>query len=86
MKRVFIFDLGGGTFDVSVLQIEEGIIEVLATRGDTNLGGTDIDSVLVNYCIEDFKSKHGIDLTNDNRATARLRKACEIAKHDLSFS
>ena len=69
MKRVFVFDLGGGTFDVSVLQVEDGIIEVLATRGDTNLGGTDIDSVLVNYCIEDFKSKHSVDLTNDNRAT-----------------
>ena len=57
MKRVFVFDFGGGTFDVSVLQIEDSVIEVLATRGDSNLGGTDIDQVLINHCIKDFKSR-----------------------------
>ena len=59
MKRVFVFDFGGGTFDVSVLQIEDGVIEVLATRGDANLGGTDIDDVLVKHCLKDFKARHG---------------------------
>ena len=63
MKRVFVFDLGGGTFDVSVLQIEDGVFEVLATRGDTNLGGADIDQILVKHCVSDFKKKFGVDLT-----------------------
>ena len=54
MKRVFVFDLGGGTFDVSILEIENGLIDVKATRGDSNLGGTDIDEILVKHCIQDF--------------------------------
>ena len=85
MKRVFVFDLGGGTFDVSLLQIEDGVFEVLATRGDTNLGGTDIDYILVKHCISHYKKESGVDLTNNKRAISRLRKSCEIAKHDLSY-
>ena len=86
MKRVFVFDLGGGTFDVSILEIENGLIDVKATRGDSNLGGTDIDEILLKHCIQDFKQTFGIDLTGNNRATSRLRRQCEKAKHDLSFS
>jgi len=63
-----IFDLGGGTFDVSVLVIDEGIFEVKATNGDTHLGGEDFDHWLVNFCIQDFKKKTGIDITGNSRA------------------
>jgi len=62
MKRILVFDLGGGTFDVSVLSIEGGVIEVLATRGDTHLGGQDFDEILLKHCMEDFKMRFGIDL------------------------
>ena len=85
MKRVFVFDLGGGTFDVSVLQIEDGVIEVLATRGDSYLGGADIDEALVLHCFNDLKKKFGVDLTKNKRTLSRLRKQCEKAKHELSF-
>ena len=86
MKRIFVFDLGGGTFDVSILQIEEEVFEVVATRGDSNLGGTDIDEILVKHCVSDYKKKFGVDLTNDKRAISRLRTQCEKAKHNLSYS
>ena len=65
-KNVLIFDFGGGTFDISVLTIDYGVINVLATRGDMNLGGRDLDEALVEHCLEEFKTKHNIDLT-DNR-------------------
>jgi heat shock 70kDa protein 1/2/6/8 len=72
-KNVLIFDLGGGTFDVSLLTIEEGIFEVKATNGHTHLGGEDFDNRLVEYCTSEFKKKTGIDITNNPRALRRLR-------------
>ena len=86
LKRIVVYDMGGCTLDVSVLNIEDGVIEVLATRGDTHLGGQDIDELLVQHCMEDFKSQFGIDLTNNNRAKARLKNQANRAKHQLSAS
>jgi len=83
-KNVLIFDLGGGTFDVSLLTIEDGIFEVKATNGHTHLGGEDFDNKLVDYCINDFKKKTGIDITRNPRALRRLRTQCEKAKRILS--
>ncbi|CAE7703926.1 HSP70, partial [Symbiodinium microadriaticum] len=84
-QNILIFDLGGGTFDVSLLRIEEGIFEVLATSGDTHLGGEDFDNNLVDYFVAEFKRKHGgRDLSHDQRALRRLRTACERAKRTLS--
>ena len=83
-KNVLIFDLGGGTFDVSILSIDDGIFEVKATAGDTHLGGEDFDSRLVNHFIQEFKRKHKKDLSGNNRALRRLRTACERAKRTLS--
>ena len=80
-KNVLIFDLGGGTFDVSVLTIEEGVFEVKATAGDTHLGGEDFDNRLVEHCLLDFKRKNrGADLSKNKRSLRRLRTACERAK------
>ena len=83
-ETILVFDLGGGTFDVSVLEVGDGIFEVLATSGDTNLGGDDFDSVLVNWLMNDFKQKEGIDLENDIQALQRLTEAAEKAKIELS--
>ncbi|KAJ8445175.1 hypothetical protein Cgig2_029547 [Carnegiea gigantea] len=83
-KTVLIFDLGGGTFDVSLLTIEEGIFEVKATAGDTHLGGEDFDNRLVNFCVQEFKRRHKKDISNNPRALRRLRTACERAKRTLS--
>ncbi|XP_026319668.1 heat shock 70 kDa protein cognate 4-like [Hyposmocoma kahamanoa] len=83
-QTVLIFDLGGGTFDVSILTIEEGIFEVRATAGDTHLGGEDFDARLVEYCASEFARKHGLDLHSDKKALRRLRTACERAKCTLS--
>jgi heat shock 70kDa protein 1/2/6/8 len=84
-RNVLIFDLGGGTFDVTLLTIDGGIFEVKATAGDTHLGGEDFDSRLVNHFVEDFKKKNkGSDLTQSHRAVRRLRTACERAKRTLS--
>merc|ERR1712137_547630 len=85
-KNVLIFDLGGGTFDVSLLTIEEGIFEVKATAGDTHLGGEDFDNRLVNHFVQEFKRKNKKDLTSNARALRRLRTACERAKRTLSSS
>ena len=85
-KNILIFDLGGGTFDVSILTIEEGIFEVKATAGDTHLGGEDFDNRMVNHFVEEFKRKHKKDLTSNKRAIRRLRTACERAKRTLSAS
>jgi len=85
-KNVLIFDLGGGTFDVSLLTIEEGIFEVKATAGDTHLGGEDFDNRLVNHFVQEFKRKHKKDLSSNARALRRLRTACERAKRTLSSS
>ncbi|MBA0700258.1 hypothetical protein Goari_001823, partial [Gossypium aridum] len=83
-KNVLIFDLGGGTFDVSLLTIEEGIFEVKATAGDTHLGGEDFDNRLVNHFVQEFKRKHKKDISTNARALRRLRTACERAKRTLS--
>lgn len=83
-KNILIFDLGGGTFDVSLLTIEEGIFEVKATAGDTHLGGEDFDNRMVNHFVEEFKRKYKKDLSNNARALRRLRTACERAKRTLS--
>lgn len=83
-RNVLIFDLGGGTFDVSLLTIEEGIFEVKATAGDTHLGGEDFDNRLVNHFVQEFKRKHKKDLSSNPRALRRLRTACERAKRTLS--
>merc|ERR1712100_349362 len=85
-RNVLIFDLGGGTFDVSLLTIEEGIFEVKATAGDTHLGGEDFDNRVVNHLVQEFKRKHKKDLTNNKRSLRRLRTACERAKRTLSAS
>jgi L1 cell adhesion molecule like protein len=86
-KNVLIFDLGGGTFDVSILNIgEEGVFEVLATAGDTHLGGEDFDNRMVEHFVQDFKRKHKKDISGNKRALRRLRTACERAKRTLSAS
>ena len=85
-KNVLIFDLGGGTFDVSVLVIEEGIFEVKSTAGDTHLGGEDFDNRMVEFFTKEFKRKHKKDLTTNKRSLRRLRTACERAKRTLSSS
>ncbi|CAL5367186.1 unnamed protein product [Camellia sinensis] len=83
-KNVLIFDLGGGTFDVSLLTIEEGIFEVKATAGDTHLGGEDFDNRMVNHFVQEFKRKHKKDISGNPRSLRRLRTACERAKRTLS--
>lgn len=83
-KNVLIFDLGGGTFDVSILTIEEGIFEVKATAGDTHLGGEDFDNRMVNHFVQEFKRKHRKDISGNARALRRLRTSCERAKRTLS--
>lgn len=85
-RNVLIFDLGGGTFDVSILTIEEGIFEVKSTAGDTHLGGEDFDNRMVNHFVQEFKRKYKKDLTSNKRAVRRLRTACERAKRTLSSS
>jgi len=83
-ETILVFDLGGGTFDVSILEVGDGIFEVLATAGDTNLGGDDFDKILVNWLLADFKTQEGIDLKNDIQALQRLTEAAEKAKMELS--
>jgi hypothetical protein len=83
-QNILIFDMGGGTFDVSLLTIEDGIFEVKATAGDTHLGGEDFDSILVEHFAKEFKRKHKIDIIDNKCALRRLRTACERAKRSLS--
>merc|ERR1711876_109374 len=85
-KNVLIFDLGGGTFDVSILSIEDGIFEVKSTAGDTHLGGEDFDNRIVDHFVKEFQRKHKKDITGNKRALRRLRTACERAKRTLSAS
>jgi molecular chaperone DnaK len=85
-QTILVFDLGGGTFDVSLLEIGEGVVEVKATNGDNNLGGDDWDQALVDYLVKTFQSKHGVDLTKDKMAMQRVREAAEKAKIELSSS
>ena len=83
-QKVLIYDLGGGTFDVSVLEIEDGVFEVLATSGDNMLGGDDFDKKIMDYIVADFKAKEGIDLSKDNATMQRIKEAAEKAKIELS--
>ncbi len=83
-QKIMVYDLGGGTFDVSILEIGDGIVEVLATAGDTRLGGDDFDQRIMDYLVEEFKKAEGIDLRNDKMAMQRLKEAAEKAKIELS--
>jgi len=83
-QKIMIYDLGGGTFDVSILDIGDGVFEVLSTNGNTHLGGDDFDEAIMNYLAEEFKKAEGIDLTTDKRAMQRLKEAAEKAKIELS--
>ena len=83
-QKILVYDLGGGTFDVSILEIGDGVFEVLATNGDTHLGGDDFDERLINYIADEFKKDNGIDLRQDRMAYQRLKEAAEKAKIDLS--
>ncbi|MDR3638263.1 MAG: molecular chaperone DnaK [Isosphaeraceae bacterium] len=84
-EKIAVFDLGGGTFDISILDVGDGVFEVLSTHGDTHLGGDDWDEALINYIADDFKKEQGIDLRKDQMALQRLKEAAEKAKKDLSF-
>ena len=83
-QKIAVYDLGGGTFDVSILEIGDGVFEVLATNGDTHLGGDDFDKVIIDWILEEFKKENGIDLSSDKMALQRLRDAAEKAKIELS--
>lgn len=83
-EKILVFDLGGGTFDVSILELGDGVFQVLSTNGDTHLGGDDFDNKIINWLVEGFKSEHGIDLSADKMAMQRLKDAAEKAKKDLS--
>jgi molecular chaperone DnaK len=83
-EKIAVFDLGGGTFDISILDVGDGVFEVKATNGDTHLGGDDFDQVLIDYVAGEFQKQHGIDLRKDPMALQRLKEACEQAKKDLS--
>ena len=85
-ETVLVFDLGGGTFDVSILTVGEGVVEVMATAGDTHLGGDDFDRRIVDYLADEFKKSSGIDLRSDPQALQRLFEAAEKAKVELSAS
>ena len=85
-RKIAVFDLGGGTFDISILELGEGVFEVKATNGDTFLGGEDFDHAIVNFLVAEFKKDQGIDLSKDTMALQRLKEAAEKAKHELSQS
>ena len=83
-QKIMVFDLGGGTFDVSILELGDGVFEVLATKGDNHLGGDDFDDVVMNYLADEFKKENGVDLKGDSMAMQRLKEAAEKAKKELS--
>ena len=83
-QKIMVYDLGGGTFDVSIIEIGDGVIEVLATNGDTNLGGDDFDQKIIDWMLAEFKAKEGVDLSSDKMALQRLKEAAEKAKKELS--
>ena len=85
-QKIMVYDLGGGTFDVSIIEIGDGVIEVLSTNGDTHLGGDDFDQAIINWMVQDFKNKEGVDLSGDKMAMQRLKEAAEKAKKELSSS
>src|SRR5699024_7118 len=83
-QKIMVYDLGGGTFDVSILDIGDGVFEVLATNGNTHLGGDDFDQKIIDYLVSEFKKSQGIDLSSDKMAMQRLKEAAEKAKIELS--
>ena len=83
-QKIMVYDLGGGTFDVSIIEIGDGVIEVLSTNGDTRLGGDDFDQRIIDWIIREFKAAEGIDLSNDKMALQRMKEAAEKAKKELS--
>ncbi|MCM1183259.1 MAG: molecular chaperone DnaK [Roseburia sp.] len=83
-QKILVYDLGGGTFDVSIIEIGDGVIEVLATNGDTHLGGDDFDNKVINWMVSEFKGQNGVDLSGDKMAMQRLKEAAEKAKKELS--
>ena len=83
-QKIMVYDLGGGTFDVSIIEIGDGVIEVLSTNGDTHLGGDDFDNAVTNWMIAEFKKAEGVDLSADKMALQRLKEAAEKAKKELS--
>ena len=83
-QKIAVYDLGGGTFDISILDISDGVVEVLSTNGDTHLGGDDVDQILMDWLLSEFKSDTGIDLSNDNMVLQRLKEAAEKSKIELS--
>ncbi|XZQ54637.1 MAG: molecular chaperone DnaK [Candidatus Karelsulcia muelleri] len=85
-KKIVVYDLGGGTFDISILELGEGVFEVLSTSGDTHLGGDDFDKVIIDWLVKEFKKEQGVDLRNDSIAHQRLKEAAEKAKIELSSS
>ncbi len=85
-QKIMVYDLGGGTFDVSIIEIGDGVIEVLATAGDNQLGGDDFDNVITDYMLKEFKNQEGVDLSSDKMAMQRLKEAAEKAKKELSSS
>ena len=82
--KILVFDFGGGTLDVTIMEMGGGVFEVLSTSGDTQLGGTDMDKVLIDFIVDEFRKKEGVDLTADSTAMARIREASEKAKIELS--
>ncbi|WP_044915077.1 molecular chaperone DnaK [Butyrivibrio sp. WCE2006] len=85
-QKIMVYDLGGGTFDVSIIEIGDGVIEVLSTNGDTHLGGDDFDQKIIDWMVSEFKAKEGVDLSGDKMAMQRLKEAAEKAKKELSAS
>ena len=83
-KKIAVYDLGGSTFDISILDVSDGVVEVLATNGNTALGGHDIDVKLMHYVIDEFKKESGVDISNDPMAMQRVKDECEKAKCALS--
>ena len=83
-QKIMVYDLGGGTFDVSIIEIGDGVIEVLATNGDTHLGGDDFDNKIIQWMLDEFKKAEGVDLSGDKMAMQRLKEAAEKAKKELS--
>src|SRR5690606_15586776 len=83
-EKIAVYDLGGGTFDISILELGDGVFEVKSTSGDTHLGGDDFDEKIVDYIAEEFKKEYGVDLRDDKQALQRIRDAAEKAKIELS--
>src|SRR5581483_38700 len=86
VHTIAVYDLGGGTFDISILELGEGVYEVKSTNGDTHLGGDDFDQVIINYIADEFKKENNVDLRQDPQALQRLRESAEKAKIELSSS